>query len=330
MPHCLVSVVVVAKNEARNIEACLQSLLGQDFPSGGYEVIVVDGGSMDRTREIVTRYPVVLITDRFGTLGHQRNTGVQHASGCYVAFTDADCVADTSWLKNLVETIQKAGPEVAGVCGPNLVWPQDSDFARVVGYTQETFLGSGGSVQAANPGRFLSRANTLPNCNAVYRRDILVREGYDNRLGVGEDADLNFRLRRRGYRFLYAPRAVVWHRRAPDLGRFAAKMFAYGEAMGKLTRKHRAVVRWYAFLPPSVLLVGLLMLGSYPFYRVSAVPALVLGGIALYAAGVAFSVLQVFRKFPKPVCLWSAMLIPVQHLAYGLGFLSGVMRGTLR
>lgn len=330
MGKCLVSVVVVAKNEEQNIGACLQSLVGQDFPGGEYEIIVVDGGSTDRTREIAVDYPVVPITDRYGTLGHQRNTGVRQASGRYVAFTDADCVADSSWLKNLVAAVRNAGPGVAGVCGPNLVWPEDADFARVVGYTQETFLGSGGSVQAANPGRFISRANTLPNCNAVYQRDILTRERYDDRLGVGEDADLNFRLRKRGYRFLYTPEAMVWHRRAPDFRRFAVKMFAYGEAMGKLTGKHRTAVRWYACIPPLVLVIGLPVLAICLLYRVPALNLALGCGALLYAGGLAVSVVQVYRKFPALSSFWSAVLLPTQHLMYGLGFLKGLARGIPR
>ena len=63
----LVSVIVVAKNEEKNIADCLDALISQDFDKEKYEILVIDGGSKDRTRDIVCQYPVKLFVDTYGT-----------------------------------------------------------------------------------------------------------------------------------------------------------------------------------------------------------------------------------------------------------------------
>ena len=55
-----ISVIVVTKNEEKNISTCLESLLAQDCPKDRYEIIVVDGASTDKTQDICRRYPIIL------------------------------------------------------------------------------------------------------------------------------------------------------------------------------------------------------------------------------------------------------------------------------
>ena len=79
--------------------------------------------------------------------------------------------------------------------GPNLVMDNDPAFGRVVGYMQETFLGSGGSPQAYRISAPRYNVISIPNCNAVYKKEILAREKYDNSISIGEDCELNYRLK---------------------------------------------------------------------------------------------------------------------------------------
>jgi cellulose synthase/poly-beta-1,6-N-acetylglucosamine synthase-like glycosyltransferase len=198
----------------------------------------------------------------------------------------------------------------------------DSPFARLIGYMQETLLGSGGSPQSYRI-RERKYVYSIPNCNVAYVADILRNEEYDNRLSMGDDCDLNYRLRRKGYRFLYIPDAVVWHRRPTNLKQFLKKMFRYGEGMAKVTKKNRAVVRWYAF-GPALMVMGLL--GAYPLVRF--VPGMAYVYIAMagiYLAGLFVSTAQVFRKIGSLTAVRITILLPVQHMSYGLGFLKGLL-----
>jgi len=319
-----VSVVVVAKNEENNIANCLTSIINQNYPQELYEIIVVDGGSTDKTQEIIKNFPVKLIVDTYGTIGHQRNTGITNSKGDFIAFTDADCVVDSSWLSALVRCIKNSPTNVVAVGGPNLVMPWDFEFAKVVGYSQETFLGSGGSAQSANSNKRLPKVQSIPNCNAIYKKDYLLHEKYNNDISIGEDAELNYRLNKKGFRFFYDPSAVVWHKRAPSLGKFANKMFNYGRALGRLTKHHKAIIRWYAILPPACIVLAPVCFIMRILFNLNTFDNIVIAFLSLYLLGLSISTIQVWSNIKNANSLWTPILLNIQHFAYGLGFIKGI------
>lgn len=320
--NIVVSVVVVAKNEERNIASCIESLLAQDYPQENYEVIVVDGGSTDRTQDIVRSYPVKLIVADRGVIGYQRNIGTGSAKGKYVAFTDADCVADKRWLSKLVQALANSPDDVVAVGGPNLVFSNDPDFSRVIGYMQETLLGSGGSPQSYRIKK-PKYVYSIPNCNIAYVADILKLEKYDDCLGMGDDSDINYRLRRKGYKFLYLTDAIVWHHRPTNFRWFSKKMFAYGEGMGRVTRKNRGIVRWYAFAP---LFLMLMLLVAYPLVRFLPWTMYIYIVIfSIYILGVLISTVQVLWRYRSFSSFQTLILLPIQHICYGVGLFKGLL-----
>ena len=93
----LISVIVPALNEASVIGQCLASLKRQKLPSACFEVIVVDNGSTDRTREIARSFggslSVTVLERRGVRISALRNLGAAMARGGFLAFLDADCMA---------------------------------------------------------------------------------------------------------------------------------------------------------------------------------------------------------------------------------------------
>ncbi|HOW15080.1 glycosyltransferase [Methanosarcina sp.] len=319
MEYPFISIVVGIRNEERYIEECIESLLRLDYPQNSYEIIIVDGMSTDKTRELVEKYPVRLILNERKNVAAARNLGVDNSRGDFVAFTDGDCKADPLWLKTLVNEMKNAPEDVACVGGPNLIFDTDPIFGRVVGYAQETFLGSGGSAQSTNSTK-KHYVSSLPNCNAMYRKNIIKEAGYfDERFVVGQDGDLNYRINKNGYKFLYIPEAKVLHHRRGTLKSFSVRMFKYGMWMAELFKKHGEFVRWYAFLPSIAILFAVLSLIIYP---VSTAPIMVLllMGI-LYFILIFVTSIQVIYKMKSKYGLFALFVIPVQHITYGLGFL---------
>jgi cellulose synthase/poly-beta-1,6-N-acetylglucosamine synthase-like glycosyltransferase len=319
--NILISVIVVVKNGESTIRQCLDSLFDQDQLAEEYEVIVVDGGSTDKTFSLVQKYPVRFVKDEGGSIAHSRNVGVQAAQGEFIAFTDSDCVVKRNWLHSLYEEIQSRN-DVIAVGGPNLVSDSDLPFSKVIGHMQETYLGSGGSPQsyAMNEPRYVY---SIPNCNAMYRKKVFLEESFDSELNVGEDCELNFRLRKRGYSFLYFPNAIVWHCRPQNLKKFCSKMFSYGSAMAKIIKKHKGIVRWFAPVPAIVLFAIILN-----FILASMFPILVYANWAffsLYSVFLLISTMKVYFKYRHKTSLLVFLLLPVQHFVYALGFLKGIL-----
>jgi len=95
----MISFVVPAYNASASIGKCIQHILNQ-MGEFDYEVIIIDDGSSDNTREIVKHYPVSLISRSHLGASAARNYGIAHATGDYIAMIDADTFLDRNWLIN--------------------------------------------------------------------------------------------------------------------------------------------------------------------------------------------------------------------------------------
>jgi cellulose synthase/poly-beta-1,6-N-acetylglucosamine synthase-like glycosyltransferase len=319
MKYPFVSIVVGIRNEEKFIEECIKSLLNLDYPRNSYEIIIVDGMSTDKTQDIVKKYPVNLLLNEQKNVAAARNLGVKSARGELVAFTDGDCKVDPHWLKTLVCEMQSAPDEVVCVGGPNLIFDTDPVFGRVVGYAQESFLGSGGSAQSKNSIK-KHYVGSLPNCNAMYKKTAVQDAGgFDERFIVGQDCDLNYRIGKKGNKFLYIPEAQVLHHRRGTLKSFSIRMFKYGMWMAELFKKHGEFVRWYAFLPSiAIIFAAALLIASIKYFTPS---LLLLALITVYFILVLITSIQVAYNMRSKYGLFALVIIPVQHFAYGLGFL---------
>jgi len=319
MEYPFVSVVVGIRNEERFIEECIESLLSLDYPQDSYEIVIVDGMSTDRTRDLVQKYPVRLLLNKRKNVAAARNLGVENARGDLVAFTDGDCKVDSQWLKILVREMQNAPGSVVCVGGPNLIFDTDPVFGRVVGYAQETFLGSGGSAQSKNSTK-KHYVSSLPNCNAMYKKNAIQEVGcFDERFSIGQDGDLNYRIGKTGRKFLYIPEAQVLHHRRGTFKSFSVRMFKYGMWMAELFKKHGEFVRWYAFLPSIAIIFSVVLLVSSIMYFTPVV--LLLALMIIYFILVFITSIQVTYKMRSRYGLFALFVIPVQHITYGLGFL---------
>src|SRR3989344_4413723 len=145
-----VSVCVVALNAGRYIEECLQSIYSLNYPKDKYEILLIDGGSIDNTLKIAKKFKrVEILNNQKKIISAGRNMAIENSRGKYLVFTDSDCKVDSEWLINLTKRIINSQDNVVAYGGPNLVFKGDPHVGKVIGYMQETLLGSGGSPCAA-------------------------------------------------------------------------------------------------------------------------------------------------------------------------------------
>ncbi len=116
-----VSVIVPALNEERTIRECIVSLLRMDYPQERREILMVDNGSTDRTAEIIKSFPVRYLREERRGASYARNRGIEASKGEILAFTDADCVVTTGWLRELVRGFEDEG--VGSVEGETVAYP---------------------------------------------------------------------------------------------------------------------------------------------------------------------------------------------------------------
>lgn len=221
-----ISVIIPVYNGARTIASCLESVLGQTYPADAYDVIVVENGSTDNTSAIVKQYPVRLFHSDIRGPAAARNLGLAETDADIVAFTDADCVADSEWLSELVKPY--ADPEVGGVGGAILAY--DHHERTVAEIFSEEYSPLVNFVSGEH--EFLPHLYTA---NASYRRGLLAETGaFDPRLVTAEDVDLAWRLQlQTGARLCYSAQAIVYHRHrstSVDLAR-QYRQYGFGEIL---------------------------------------------------------------------------------------------------
>ncbi len=206
-----VSVIIPTYNSARFITATLDSVLAQSYRD--FEIIVVDDGSTDNTRNVIQPYldRITYIYQQNSERSAARNNGMTHASGDYIAFLDSDDLWASEKLKRQVAVLD-AHPEVALVycqaqyideigkltffCGNWIDGPKADDL--VIADYFEALLG----------GNVISGGGSTP----IVRHWMLNRVGpFDETLTNGEDWDVWLRLSRLGP-FAYLPEPLTSYR----------------------------------------------------------------------------------------------------------------------
>jgi len=201
-----VSVIVVTLNRRKHLEKCLISLLNLDYPASKFEVIVVDGGSKDGTKEMVCRdFPKVnLVIEKRKGITHARNTGWKHAKGTLVAYTDDDCIVDRYWLRNLVSGFTST--EIKGVGGPVIYLNP--------GLNPQKFHGTPvGPFHLGEKKRLLKNNENLITANLAIRSEVFSKLRFLESLVYNDSEDAEFcrSLMEGGYKLLYVPNAKVYH-----------------------------------------------------------------------------------------------------------------------
>lgn len=199
-----VSVVVPVYNDRERLQDCLHALVGQDYPEDHLEVVVVDNGSRDGVEELVDRFGGSVLFKRESRRGSYaaRNTGVRHASGDIVAFTDADCVPDPLWIKNGVERLTRGEADLLG--GRVEVFPDDP--GRPTGFEVVDLL-------TAFPQQvYVEERDFAVTANMMTKAEVLEKVGlFDDTLMSGGDMEFGQRAVAAGFNLEYAPDAVIRH-----------------------------------------------------------------------------------------------------------------------
>ena len=225
-----VSVVVTVLNEEATIKRLLDSLINQTLKPS--EIIIVDGGSTDRTVATIKKYKVTLLA-KTGNRSVGRNYGVSKSKGQIIAFTDAGCVPEPNWLEKLIEPF--ADPKVQVVSGYYKGLPQNIFQKCLVPYV------------LVMPDQI--RGEFYPSTRSMAMRK---RVGFfDEKLSHNEDYAFAVALKKKGVEFYFAPNAVVGWLPRKNL-RQAAWMFlrfAAGDAQTGLLRTKVKLLffRYYVF-----------------------------------------------------------------------------------
>jgi cellulose synthase/poly-beta-1,6-N-acetylglucosamine synthase-like glycosyltransferase len=259
-----VSIVVPVLNGEATIQRLLESLLDIDYPKAKTEIVVVDGMSIDRTRNITAGYPVRFLVEKRKGPNAARNTGIKHALGEIIAFTDSDCIVSKDWIRKTVSNFRDprigcVGGDVKGFSDDFFSrYADDSIFPVIRTCKKRKELNSTGPLAGAPVG-----------CNMSFRREVFARVGgFDEYIQYSfEEDELVERVCKAGYRIVLDPQVLVWHKHRTTAKNLLKQAFKYGKGTGRLLKRPKnqnLVQRWF-FINLCVTTQAIFTLGLVAF-----------------------------------------------------------------
>jgi succinoglycan biosynthesis protein ExoA len=321
-----VSVVIPVFNEERHIEACLHSVLGQDFPADRYEVIVADGGSTDRTRSIVRSiadvHPNVRLIDNPGrTQASGLNRAILASTGEFIARQDGHAEWTKHHLSRSVELLLASGADNVGGRADGV---GRTSTGRAIACAMRSPFGVGGARF-----RYATRAQDVATVfPGTFRRSAFERVGlFDEAYPPHEDYELNHRIRAGGGRVLYSPDIPTRYHVRESIGGLARQYFRYGRAKVRVARSTPGVIRPYHLAAPAMVAATPILLALAATGRARRIAA---GAGLAYAAGCIAAGLRGSAGEEAGVRARVPLLFAVLHGAWGLGFWAGVAEAAAR
>jgi succinoglycan biosynthesis protein ExoA len=324
-----VSIVVPCRNEARAIDAFLNSLLNQELEDINWEAIIADGMSDDGTRKVLqqfsTEHRQIRIIDN---PSHIASTGlnacIRAAKGEIIIRMDVHTEYKADYVQRCVEVLGRTkASNVGGAC-----------VAVQTGYVGRAIAGAFHSPFAVGGARWHQPTYEGPVDTVhlgCWRREVLEQIGcFDETLVRNQDDELNLRLTRAGGTIWQSPEIVSWYHPRSSLGGLFRQYFQYGFWKVAVIKKHRLPASWRHLVPGAFVLANFVVLAAAILgiiFRRGPSTWFTAAGMGMdiaYVVAVLVAASIVAKKdgwilFPILPLVFSSY-----HIAYGLGFLSGM------
>ena len=253
-----VSIITVNYNGKRFIIDCLKALERQSF--NDYEILIIDNASSDNSLDEIERFlkasqlsssvKLIPLNTNVGFAGGCLE-GLIHAHGEYIALLNNDTEADQKWLEELVMAMDSDSK--VGICaskilvyGGNIIDSAGDGFSTSLkGFKR----GEGEGVHLFNKREYIFGACAGA---ALYRRKMIDEIGFfdEDFFLIHEDTDLNFRAQLNGWKVLYVPTAIVYHKVRSSIGHMSDTAIYYTLRNSELVRiKNVSFSLFLRFLP---------------------------------------------------------------------------------
>lgn len=331
-PPVGVSFVMPVLNERGYLEHAVQSVLAQDLDVP-VELILALGPSTDGTTEIANRLAadderIRLVDNPAAHIPVGLNAAIRAGRYSTVIRVDAHSELSPGYAARAMQTLERTGASnVGGVMHAEGRAPFQKAVARL--YNSPVGLGGGAYHGGAHEGEAESAYL------GVMRREVLDEVGlFDETIRRGEDWELNLRIRQAGHRVWFDPTLAVTYWPRESWVRLARQFRATGAWRGELVRRfgRRNGIRFFA--PPVLVLLTIVavIIGILQVTGVLSGPASLIASI-VYAPLAAYALLVVAVAAAPGgggirQRLWTLLVLPTMHLAWGWGFLGGVLRGA--
>lgn len=315
----MISVVCPVLNEEKHIGGLIEFLLGVEPKEK--ELIFIDGGSNDRTKEILLGYQnanntIVVLDNPKRYVPFALNKALEIAKGDPIIRIDAHSEYAPDYFIRILETFEKTGADITG--GPvRMKW--FTEFQRQVASAMKSKFGTGNSN--------IYNTELAGECDHVtfgaWRKRVFESAGkFDERLLRNQDEEFHYRAKSKGLRIYRNPEIRLWYYPRNTLRGLFRQFFEYGYFKPLVLLKMKQNIRLRHLVPALFvvyILLGLLLSAVYPGYA-----AFWLTPLVVYKIAVVLLALHLCTG--GRVLLRSFLIYPAIHLGYGAGFLKGILK----
>jgi len=255
MSKPVVTIGICVKNNSRTLAKAIESIILQDFPNELMEVIFVDDGSTDDSLSIINRYlkrldmRVKVFHHEWRGLGFSRNFVVDKAEGTYIIWVDGDMILPADHVRKQVAFMEK-NPNVGIAKAKYGILNNEKPLAFLdnVSYVAVDFIFGG---------RLTDRP--LGTGGSIYRmKAIRMVGGFNiNISGVGEDMDIEYRVRKAGWLLFLGTPAVFYEQRRTSLAHMWQEASWHGRGGHDILRKEGEIFAFYKNTPVAGFFAGL-------------------------------------------------------------------------
>lgn len=321
-----VAIIIPTLNEERFISRCLNSIIKQTYEFEKMDVMIIDGGSNDKTKDIVAEYQkshqnIRVIENKKKIQSVAFNIGFKKSTAPYIIRLDAHAEYDSKYISLCIESLkqdEKRG-NVGGRC--NILPFNQSLWAQTNAILNHSRFGIGGAAfRVSNEAH---NTDSVP-FGAFPRKIIEKIGGMREDLPRGEDNEYNSRIRKAGYKIFFDPNIISSYFARPTLGASCKQMYANGNSIGYLYYIDREAIGIRHLVPLLFVVSGLFsiiisVLWS-PFCYVFC------GGLALYI--IADAIASIMGAKDNVKCtLPLFILFFCVHVSYGMGTIAGLIKG---
>ena len=236
--------IIVCTLHSKNLKDCLKSLKKQTFKD--FEILVVTPNP--NVKKISEEFGARFILSQLAGVSYQRNLGIRYARGEIICFIDDDAVADERWLEFLVKNFKE---KVGCVGGKIKLWFEGEINKELKKIDEGLFKRFLGGTTLGNK-KIELKEPLLWGSNLAVKKEIFEKVGFfDELIGkkgeielYNEEIELQERILRKGYKLIYEPKAIVWHKvptKKLNLEHFLRRAFWQGYSDVLAFRKEKTV-----------------------------------------------------------------------------------------
>ena len=320
-----VSVICPVFNEEKFIEACILSIIEQDYPLDAMEVLFVDGRSTDRTREIIKQYMeqydfIKLLDNPERIVPYALNRGLEAAKGEVIMRLDGHCTYPTNYISELVRYLYLLDADnVGGVW--NTQPAKDTPMCQAIALASSHPFGVGGSMHKIGTSKIIE-TDTVPF--GCYKREVFEKTGlFDTDLVRNQDDEFNGRLLNLGGKIYLIPQVIINYTARDTLCKTRKMYYQYGLYKPLVNKKLGAPATIRQFFP-LLFLLGLIVGGILSFFS-PIILQIYTSFLLLYLfIGIVVGCMSAVRARQPLIALLRPYVFFNIHICYGVGYLVGI------